>query len=90
VILGILQKISPVFVKASTFINTLILSQHEGGQCLDDTTHIVNLCIILFVSVKLVGKHKRPKLVGKHEDLLLEVFFLALRSKKNEKNYFTD
>ncbi|SSC09556.1 IS1380-Spn1, transposase [uncultured Gammaproteobacteria bacterium] len=27
-------------LKASTFINTLILSQHEGGQCLDDTTHI--------------------------------------------------
>jgi hypothetical protein len=26
--------------KASTFINTLILSQHEGAQCLDDTTHI--------------------------------------------------
>ncbi|CAC9515055.1 hypothetical protein [uncultured Gammaproteobacteria bacterium] len=24
-------------LKASTFINTLILSQHEGGQCLDDT-----------------------------------------------------
>jgi hypothetical protein len=28
-------------LKASTFINTLILSQHEGAQCLDDTTHIV-------------------------------------------------
>ncbi|SEH94713.1 hypothetical protein [Bathymodiolus azoricus thioautotrophic gill symbiont] len=27
-------------LKASTFINTLILSQHEGGQCLYDTTHI--------------------------------------------------
>ncbi|CAB5506623.1 hypothetical protein AZO1586I_1640, partial [Bathymodiolus thermophilus thioautotrophic gill symbiont] len=27
-------------LKASTFINTLILSQHEGAQCLDDTTHI--------------------------------------------------
>ena len=27
-------------LKASTFINILILSQHEGAQCLDDTTHI--------------------------------------------------
>jgi hypothetical protein len=27
-------------LKASTFINTLLLSQHEGGKCLDDTTHI--------------------------------------------------
>jgi hypothetical protein len=23
-------------LKASTFINTLVLSQHEGGECLDD------------------------------------------------------
>jgi len=27
-------------LKASTFVNTLVLSQHEGGECLDDTTHI--------------------------------------------------
>jgi len=26
--------------KALTFVNTLVLSQHEGGQCLDDTTHL--------------------------------------------------
>jgi hypothetical protein len=23
-----------------TFINTLVLSQHEGGECLDDVVHI--------------------------------------------------
>jgi hypothetical protein len=27
-------------LKASTFINTLVLSQHEGGECLDDVVHI--------------------------------------------------
>ncbi len=27
-------------LKASIFINTLVLSQHEGGECLDDVTHI--------------------------------------------------
>jgi len=27
-------------LKASTFVNSLVLSQHEGGECLDDTTHI--------------------------------------------------
>jgi len=27
-------------LKTSTFINTFVLSQHEGGTCLDDTTHI--------------------------------------------------
>ncbi|SEI00096.1 hypothetical protein [Bathymodiolus azoricus thioautotrophic gill symbiont] len=27
-------------LKASTFINTLVLSQHEGGECLNDTVHI--------------------------------------------------
>ena len=27
-------------LKASIFINTLVLSQHEGGKCLDDVTHI--------------------------------------------------
>jgi len=26
--------------KVSTFVNTLVLSQHEGGQCLDDATHL--------------------------------------------------
>ena len=35
--------------KASTFINTLVLSQHEDGQCLDDTAHIAKdkaLCLL--------------------------------------------
>ncbi|VVM27411.1 hypothetical protein BSPWISOXPB_10383 [uncultured Gammaproteobacteria bacterium] len=27
-------------LKASTSINTLVLSQHEGGECLDDVVHI--------------------------------------------------
>ncbi|CAC9501192.1 hypothetical protein [uncultured Gammaproteobacteria bacterium] len=27
-------------LKPSTFINTLVLSQHEGGECLNDTVHI--------------------------------------------------
>ncbi len=27
-------------LKVSTFINTLVLSQHEGGECLNDTVHI--------------------------------------------------
>ena len=27
-------------LKAPTFINTLVLSQHEGGECLDDVVHI--------------------------------------------------
>ncbi|MDC9714359.1 MAG: transposase [Gammaproteobacteria bacterium] len=37
-------------LKASTFINALVLSQHEGGQCLDDTSHIAKdkaLCLLL-------------------------------------------
>jgi hypothetical protein len=29
-------------LKASTFINTLVLSQHEGGECLDDV--VVGVC----------------------------------------------
>ncbi|CAB5507250.1 hypothetical protein AZO1586I_1795 [Bathymodiolus thermophilus thioautotrophic gill symbiont] len=27
-------------LKASTFINTLVLSQYEGGECLNDIVHI--------------------------------------------------
>ena len=37
-------------LKASTFINTLLLSQHEGGKCLDDTTHIAKDKALRFVT----------------------------------------
>ncbi|VVM19307.1 hypothetical protein BSPWISOXPB_6393 [uncultured Gammaproteobacteria bacterium] len=35
-------------LKASTSINTLVLSQHEGGECLDDVVHIAKdrLCVL--------------------------------------------
>jgi hypothetical protein len=31
-----------LLLKASTFINTLVLSQHEGGECLNDTVKSTN------------------------------------------------
>jgi hypothetical protein len=37
-------------LKASTFINVLVLSQHEGGKCLDDTTHIAKDKALRFVT----------------------------------------
>lgn len=37
-------------LKASTFINALVLSQHEGGECLDDTTHIAKDKALRFVT----------------------------------------
>ncbi|SMM98549.1 hypothetical protein SPONN_2576 [uncultured Candidatus Thioglobus sp.] len=36
-------------IKASVFISTLVLSQHEGSSCLDDTIHIKKdkaLCLL--------------------------------------------
>jgi hypothetical protein len=38
--------------------------------------------IILVVSVKFVGKHKRPKLVGKHEGLLIGGLFFSFKGKE--------
>ncbi|MBA5247913.1 MAG: hypothetical protein FE834_00020 [Gammaproteobacteria bacterium] len=47
--------------KASTFINTLVLSQHEGGKCLDDTLHIAKDKAL---SLLLQQKIPTPQVIG--------------------------
>lgn len=47
--------------KASTFINTLVLSQHEGGKCLDDTLHIAKDKAL---SLLLQQKIPTPQAIG--------------------------
>ncbi|CAC9514959.1 hypothetical protein [uncultured Gammaproteobacteria bacterium] len=42
-------------LKASTFINTLVLSQHKDGECLNDTVHIAK-----DKALRLVTNQKAP------------------------------
>ena len=42
-------------LKASTFINTLVLNQHEGSECLNDTVHIAK-----DKALRLVTNQKAP------------------------------
>ncbi len=48
-------------LKASTFINTLVLSQHEGGECLYDTVHIAKDKALRLVTNQKVPT---PKAIG--------------------------
>jgi hypothetical protein len=48
-------------LKASTFINTLVLSQHEGGECLDDTAYIAKDKALRFVTNQKVPT---PQAIG--------------------------
>ncbi len=48
-------------LQVSTFINTLLLSQHEGGKCLDDTLHIPKNKAL---SLLLQQKKPTPQAIG--------------------------
>ncbi len=56
-------------LQASTFINTLLLSQHEGGECLDDTTHIAKDKALRFAA---------PPLDWTLTHILLVIFFVSI------------